>query len=1423
MLSLWKLRVGVEEYYLAQVASGLDDYYTGAGEAVGEWTGGGATSMGLAGGVVASDLRAVMAGLAPGTALTPNGEQVQARKNRVPGFDLTFSVPKSVSVLYALGDPLLQGMVVESAEAALAEALSWLEREACFVRRGTNYRGAQVDASRWGTRRMATSGFVAARFPHRTSRAGDPHLHWHVLVANIARGVDGRWTALDGQALYANKRAAGVVFQTVLRAQLTRRLGVEWGPVRSDTAEVAGVPGSVLTLFSTRREQIREWLDDHGRAGPAAAAEAMAATRPPKADVPDQGLQGNWIARAVEAGWGPAQLEDLLQTPVTATNSTGSDPVVPDDAFPDWLGELVRSRLTAHDSTFTRGEVLQAVAGSLPQGADLAEVERLTHRVFADAGLVPLVGSTGSGRIDVGDRQVPDTSMRRWTTLELLGLEAQFTAHVTDGMGAGRGVLAADAAGRAVAAVEARAPGLEFGVDQLDAVTRLTTQGHGVEVLVGRAGTGKTTALAALRVAYEAAGYQVLGLAPSARAAREIEHDAGIESQTIARFLHRPFPLGLGTVAVVDEAAMAGTRDLVAAVDRVLDAGGKVILVGDHHQLPEITAGGGFAATLDILGEQACELSVVRRQTEPWERDALDELRDGDVTRAWDAYRAHDRITLIEDPALLHGQVIDDWWQHRQDGRDVLVLAGTRAEANALNRLARRRVAAAGLLSGPELAAGERVFHAGDRVVLRRNRRDQHDLAGRPAIVANGMLAEVARVDPGTGTMTVTIQPTREQVVLDADYVAGNVDHGYAVTIHKAQGLTCDVVLVVGPAGLNREAAYVALSRARHSAHLYATLDQVAELAERHSDHGIPLPAESGVDPEDAVLARLRRTGAKTFASRLDPEAATIADLAATHPLPALEDLAAAARTAERRCEGPHPDLLRDVARRSRRTRELLDVGRRVRALDRDNLGTVVTVDDRHATATIRFVSRSGTASTRTMAWADLRVVDHPADVAVPPTARRTLRRLETVADQQALRWDETLAAAGFAPGDAARLARAATFAAERAGHRLHATAPEWLTWWLAPRPADQVGALIWDDTVVSIAVWRERRQVPDTVPGLGPEPAEATESQRWRELTLTVVDTRHWLSARQPIPPLQLRERRPVELAARRAELEALLAAAPPDQSRIIEDLRAGVLTSSDLHAELAAAARSQEGRNTWILEHWPHLVELEQIDLLLADSDLLAHWPTPTPDAVSQALGVLARHAPTVEEPEEATLAELAARPDPIEQLQDRLEDLDDRLGALRAEHRTTPEASTERTMLNHTIRALARQRTQTISELTQLRHDRVMDRLFDLDDPDKSSLEHRKRRRTQTVVHTAFNDQPAWVVELLNDLHDDGTLAGLPDTALIGLVEDIALHRDRDGITGPDPLGPTPDDQARALIDPRLHDQAAIAPPAGGIEPR
>ena len=887
MLALWKLRVGVEEYYLSQVASGLDEYYTGAGEAPGRWTGGGVAGLGLTGDVAPADLRAVLAGLAPGTGFTPNGRTLATHARRVPGFDLTFSVPKSVSVIFGLGDALVQHAVVEGCEAALADTPAWLEREACFVRRGTNKaENRKAWGEQWGTHRMIASGFVAASFRHRTSRAGDPHLHWHVLAANLAQGIDGRWSALDGAALYTAKRTAGVVFQTALRRELSGRLGVEWGPMHNDSAEVAGIPCRVLREFSQRSTQIAEWLDASGLSGPAATDAAILATRARKQNPGDFALvEAEWRARADILGWGPAELEQLL---AGSPSGVGTPGYVVDDFtwfggeqhtglrvvdFDEWLAWLLDTRLTANNGTFTRFERTKAVAAALPGSRSIEMVEAAVHQALASAQIVAIGDHSAHGpAISAPTRMVPDDRALHYTTRSLLAIEERLLHQLRCGVGDGDGVLDQNL-------VEATILSSKLGPDQTAAVRDLTASGVRVAVMVGRAGTGKTHTLATVRTVYAAAGYSVVGLAPSARAARELESGSGIVSSTIARHLVEQRDVDATTLVVVDEAGMASVRDLAAVIDQATRAGAKVLLVGDHHQLPEVAAGGGFRAALDTLGERVVELTVNRRQRHEWERAALDELRCGDISAAFVAYRDHGRVVMADDPQQLHARAIADW-QRLQSRGATLMLAGTRAEAALLNRQARVILAAAGELDlGQSFEIGGRSFAPGDRVVLCRNHPGQHLMSGDEFAVDNGMLATVT--GPTGAGLHVQLS-SGGQVVLDRRYVErGWVDYAYALTIHKAQGVTCDHVILVGPAGLYREGIYVALSRARLSAWIYATIAQAAELEQRH-DSGIPLPSESIHDPQGVLLTRMRTSAAKTLVTAQDPLAAQVNNLAIT-------------------------------------------------------------------------------------------------------------------------------------------------------------------------------------------------------------------------------------------------------------------------------------------------------------------------------------------------------------------------------------------------------------------------------------------------------------------------------------------------------------------------------------------------------------
>ncbi|MGE3810585.1 MAG: MobF family relaxase [Candidatus Nanopelagicales bacterium] len=721
------------------------------------------------------------------------GKRVDTRR---AGYDLTFSAPKSVSLLAAFGGRAVREAVVAAHAAAVADAVGWLERTTATAARGHHGDGRRAD-------RVETSGFVAAAFEHGTSRAGDPQVHTHVVVANLLHGADGRWSAVDSRAVYRHGKTAGYLYQAALRAQLTERLGVEWEPTRKGSAEIVGVPRAVRRAFAKRSQQVRTALRAAGAAGPKAAQATCLDTRPDKEGVPAEELGRRWAAELRELGFAPREL-------VAACVDRAGVPPVPPDLVQRLMGA---DGLTRHATSFDLDDVLQAISSGLPSGADVATIDRLAADVTAHPEVVAL-------------RSPDDSSIwsPRWTTTELLLTEQRAIA-TADLLRTHR-----EPASRPQA-VDAATATRTLGPDQVEMV-RVLTSGRGrMHVVVGPAGSGKTAALAAAYEVWSGEGRHVVGAALSAMAARQLRQGSGIPSGTVAQALNgidRAFAvpgdlrLSRGSVLVIDEAGMVGTRDLDRLLAHVAEVGATVVLVGDPAQLPEIEAGGVFA---ELASRGAIELRTNRRQDAAWERAALAELRDGDPGRALDAYVAHGRVHIVADRDALHAQVVADYLEARRDGADVAILASTRAQVRALNDHAREELAAAGELAGPELViAGEQggvALRAGDRVIVTVN--------DYPRGLLNGTQATVTAVDVPLGVATVVAADGGVHSFGRDQLSDGWLDHAYALTCHKAQGQTLDRALVVGSAALGRETAYVALSRGREENRLYLAPEPSAE------------------------------------------------------------------------------------------------------------------------------------------------------------------------------------------------------------------------------------------------------------------------------------------------------------------------------------------------------------------------------------------------------------------------------------------------------------------------------------------------------------------------------------------------------------------------------------------------------------------
>ncbi len=541
--------------------------------------------------------------------------------------------------------------------------------------------------------------------------------------------------------------------------------------------------------------------------------------------------------------------------------------------------------LTQQHSTFTRADIARLVHRHTDGAEQFAAV---MGAVSASPELVRL-GLDGRGR-------------ERFSTREMLGAEQRMegAAETLAGQDAHR-VLAV-AGTRALRAAERG--GLVLGDEQRDAF-RHVTSGRDLALVVGYAGTGKSAMLGVAREAWEVAGFRVRGAALSGIAAEGLEAGSGIASRTLASLEYgwkegRDL-LTSRDVLVIDEAGLVGSRQMERVLSAAAKAGAKVVLVGDPEQLQAIEAGAAFRALAERHG--AVEITEVRRQRAAWQCEATRELATG---RTGEALGRYERAGMVEGAATREGActaLLDAWdaERRRDPGQSRVILAYRRVDVAELNRLARERLRAAGELGVEHQVAterGERCFAAGDRLMFGRNERALGaGPDGRGGVaVKNGTLGTVEEID--AGRLVVRLDgagadgPARRVTFSVRDYAA--VDHGYAATIHKAQGVTVDRAHVLASRFMDRHAAYVALTRHRDGVSLHYGRDEFLDgvaLAralgrERLKDTSLDYPGPDGAarEGEDLVRRYAERRGLdplrpeSAIVVRPEPEASTQAE-----------------------------------------------------------------------------------------------------------------------------------------------------------------------------------------------------------------------------------------------------------------------------------------------------------------------------------------------------------------------------------------------------------------------------------------------------------------------------------------------------------------------------------------------------------------
>jgi conjugative relaxase-like TrwC/TraI family protein len=801
------------------------------------------------------------------------------RKPR-PGYDVTLRPPKSVSVLWALADEPTRMAFREAHTEAVDEVVRYLESRAIRGR-------VTVDKHQ---REVETDGLIAAAFDHRTSRAGDPLLHTHVVVANMTR-VDTDegpvWRAIAGYGLFEHAKAAGHLYQAHLRHALSLRLGVKWGSVTNGYADIEGVPEAVIETFSKRRTEIEEVLAESGNTSARSAQIATLQTRKPKDySVEADTLFEHWRSEADNLGFSTRDAQACMHR---SSPQTPADPEI-DAVFSELAGP---QGLTQRASTFRRSEVIEALASRFGAACTARQVEVLADDFLgSDACVVVDVAAPRTAQDQAGS--APATAPRPVKT----GRSTQ-TMYTSAGLAAVEEELLSWAADRNVGHSPSLINGVvdavlaerkELSAEQASMVRSVCAHRESVLPIAGRPGAGKTYAAEAIVAAHVAAGVTIVGCAVSATAAAELEHAAGFVRSTAAATTVAKLLIDLdswgglapGAVVVVDEASMLATRDLHRLVAHARHASGSVVLVGDPDQHGPVEVGGAFLRLCRDQGDSLVRLVENNRQSEHVDRLAIDEYRDGHVSDALARLDNEGRVVRSATAGESFDAMVADWYADHLQGNADPMIAGPNSTRRALNERARALLKANGELTGDPVVVAGREFLIGDQVVARRNDRR---LRGGSGFIKNGSTGVITELDTKTGEATVAFDREGDIRVPRLYLVAGHLEHGYARTTYGVQGATHNTARY-HPTDLSGfEEGYVAITRGRASNRLYIVDGTITPA----DDEAHQAPESQRFDLDDIAHALTRRR-AGAMAADSAGRLTTVHQLATTHTLAQLRN-----------------------------------------------------------------------------------------------------------------------------------------------------------------------------------------------------------------------------------------------------------------------------------------------------------------------------------------------------------------------------------------------------------------------------------------------------------------------------------------------------------------------------------------------------
>ncbi|MBR9789010.1 MAG: relaxase domain-containing protein [Vibrionaceae bacterium] len=778
-----------------------EDYYTKGGEPLGVWFGKGAVLLGLKGQVCSRDYRNLMRGFSPdGEPLCQNsGDEHRS------GYDLCFSPPKSVSVVWARANVDMKNKIQKAQYNAICTAISHLEKHAAVTRR-----------SHHGVKREKVIGLTVATFEHSTSRALDPQLHTHCLVANVAPRFDGTWGTLESRDLFLWQASAGAVYKAELAFQL-KSLGFSVERYQ-DTFQIAGVPASLCEHFSKRSHDIRERLNAAGvSSGKSSFGDiAVLDTRTKKQEVNRESLFIDWNSKMDELGF----TQNVLESIVGKENSYESPDVIFDEI-------AVLEKVSEKKSVFRKQDIYKAAAEMAQLSGEAASrVELTVKRLLLDEDLVFLKRDSKHNEL--------------FTSRHILEAERNLIKYArqlkeSEGM-----QFSSDIVEFAVSKL--RESGIALSEEQQEAVWDICSPSR-ISVMQGAAGSGKTASLQAVRYAYESKKFKVIGASVAKLAANNLGVETGIQTFTIARLLadieKGQIQVDDRTLVLIDEAGQVGSIDLSYLLENIVACGAKIVLVGEDKQLDAISHGGAlrYLSRPDVVGTSRIE--TIRRQRDEWARKAVMLLRNGNARASLLMSYRKGLVNIGNDSAMTRALLVESWKDYRlhNPAKQAIVLALTWSDVQSISQELREILQHEGQVGDENIrfscSVSDKIlrfdFSIGERVRLTKNdyRRD----------FSNGTLATISsltQLSDGSADFCLMSDDGRILRFNSKDY---SDEHGhiylaqaYAVTVYSSQGITVDGdSFVLHSAGMDRAYSYVAGSRHKDNCHWFINKSNIEE------------------------------------------------------------------------------------------------------------------------------------------------------------------------------------------------------------------------------------------------------------------------------------------------------------------------------------------------------------------------------------------------------------------------------------------------------------------------------------------------------------------------------------------------------------------------------------------------------------------